>query len=356
MQFPGQGKPPVGVIYDADIGASIDTTLALALLYGFDGKNDVRVISVSVSRNNLSAAAFSDAVARFYAGTVSGQFGGFGRTLPVGLNDSGRKAADTPMVTLTLAKQTAEGKPVYDHGIHKLNDTADPAPLIRNALTAQYDQNAIVVLAGPATDLAKVLDLPGVKELIAHKVRFLSIAGGAYPDGPPEPNIQADIPAAKKLFAEWPTPIVASGREVGAALLFPGESIEKDFAWSPAHPVADAYRAYKPMPYDAPSWAMTSVLYAARPQEGYFKLSDPGTIRVLDDGRVKFSASAGGAHRYLIFDPAQQERIIKTYREVASAKPVVRQFRFRKKDAKPEADAKTPDAKAPEAKATDVKP
>src|SRR5580692_4703444 len=159
MQFPGQGKPPIGVIYDADIGAGIDSTLALALLYGFDGKNDVRVISVSVSRNNLSAAAFSDAVARFYAGTVSGQFGGFGRTLPIGLNDSVRKAADTPMVSITLAKQNAEGKPVYDHGIHKLNDTADPAALIRNALTAQYDQNAIIVLAGPATDLAKVLDL-----------------------------------------------------------------------------------------------------------------------------------------------------------------------------------------------------
>jgi purine nucleosidase len=356
MQFPGQGKPPVGVIFDADIGAGIDGALALALLYGFDGKNDVRVVSVSVSRNNLNDAAFCDAISRFYAGAVSGQFGGFGRTLPVGFNDSGRKAGDTPMVSVTLAKQNAEGKPVYEHGVHKLNDTADPAPLIRNALTAQYDQNAIVVLDGPATDLAKVLDLPGVKELIAHKVRFLSFAGGAYPDGPPEPNIQADIPAARKVFAEWPTPIVASGHEVGAALLYPAESIEKDFAWSAAHPVADAYRAYKSMPYDAPTWAMTAVLYAARPQEGYFKLSDPGTIRVLDDGRVKFSASADGKHRYLIVDPAQRERIVKTYREVASAKPVVRQFRFRKKDQKQEADVKAPDAKAPEAKTPDAKP
>jgi hypothetical protein len=117
-------------------------------------------------------------------------------------------------------------------------------------------------------------------------------------------------------------------------------------------PAADAYCAYKPMPYDAPSWAMTSVLYAARPQEGYFKLSDPGTIRVLDDGRVKFSASAGGAHRYLILDPAQQERIIKTYGEIASAKPVVRQFRFRKKDAKLEEAA----PKALDPKPADVKP
>ena len=37
---------------------------------------------------------------------------------------------------------------------------------------------------------------------------------------------------------------------------------------------------------------------------------------------------AEGKHRHLIVDPAQQERIIKTYTEVASAKPVPRQ-RFR---------------------------
>jgi hypothetical protein len=164
-------------------------------------------------------------------------------------------------------------------------------------------------------------------------VRFLSVVAGAYPDGQPEFNVKADILAAKKLFAEWPTPIVASGHEVGEALPFPASSIDKDFAWSPAHPVVDAYRAYKPMPYDAPTWDMTAVLYAVRPQEGYFKLSSPGTISVLDDGRTKFAPSPEGKHRYLILDPAQKERIIKTYTEIASAKPVPRQPRFRPKQA-----------------------
>ena len=249
---------------------------------------------------------------------------------------------DTPMLTVPLAKRNAEGAPVYDHGIHKLNDTAEVAALIRNAFTAQYDQNAIVVLAGPATNLVKVLDLPGARDLIAHKVRFLSLVGGAYPDGQPEFNIKTDIPAAKKLFAEWPTPIVAAGREVGEGLLFPASSIEKDFAWSPAHPVVDAYRAYKPMPYDAPTLDMAAVLYAVRPQEGYFKLSSPGTIGVLDDGRTKFTPSPEGKHRYLIPDPAQRERIVKTYTEIASAKPVQRAPRFRRKqeEQQKKADAK----------------
>jgi hypothetical protein len=330
MQFPGQAKPPAGIIFDSAM-SRIDDALALALLYGFDGKNEARVISVSVSRPDLRAAAFCDAVGRFYAGSVSGAFGGFGRTLPIGLAGGGKEAEDVPMLSAPLARQDAQGKAVYEHEIRTINDTAEVAALMRNALTAQYDQNAIVVLTGPATNLVKVLDLPGVKDLISRKVRFLSVVAGAYPDGPPEVNVRADIPAARKLLAEWPTPIVAAGYEVGEALPFPGVSIEKDFAWSTAHPVVDAYRAYRAMPYEASTWALAAVLYAVRPQEGYFKLSGPGTIGVLGDGRSRFVASPEGKHRYLMVDPAQKDRIIKTYTEVASAKPVPRQPRIRRK-------------------------
>jgi len=57
-----------------------------------------------------------------------------------------------------------------------------------------------------------------------------------------------------------------------------------DFGWSPAHPVADMYRAFKPMPYDAPAPALAALLYAVHPDDGYFTLSDPGTIAV--DGEL----------------------------------------------------------------------
>lgn len=332
MQF-GQGKPPAGTVFDCDMGNSIDDALALAMLYGFQGKNETRVLSVSVTKPNLKAAAFCDAVNRFYMGPP-GPFGG--GDPPVGMATAGKMPEDTAMLAEPLARKTPEGKPVYARSIEKLNDTAEPVALIRNALTSQYDQNAMVVLTGPATNLAALLDLPGAKALIAQKVRYLSWAGGAFglaagasPSGPPEAGIACDIAGARKLFAEWPTPIVVSGNEVGNALPFPGSSIEKDFAWSQAHPVVDAYRAYKTMPYDAPSWAMTAVLYAIRPQEGYFKLSEPGTVTVLDDGRTRHTPSAEGKHRYLIADAAQKERVIQTYTEIASLKPAGRPQRFR---------------------------
>jgi inosine-uridine nucleoside N-ribohydrolase len=337
MQFPGQGKPPVGIIFDTTMGRSIDEALALALLYGFDGKKEARLVSVSISNPDLKAAAFCDAVGKFYAGATNPEVRAFFRGLPIGLStDRKVPSEDTPMLSAPLAKAP------YSHEIQKLNDTAEPTALIRNAFTAQHDQNAIAVLAGPATNLVKVLDLPGAKELIANKARLLCFVTSEF-------NLKTDTAAAKRLFAEWPTPIVAAGPEIGDALLFPASSIEKDFAWSTAHPIADAYRAYKAMPYDAPTWDMTAVLYAVRPKEGYFTLSGPGVISMTDDGRTKFTPATEGKHQFLVLDPAQKERIIKVYTEVASAKPVPRQPRFQL-DKKKEDAPKPPEAKPPEAK------
>ena len=131
------------------------------------------------------------------------------------------------------------------------------------------------------------------------------------------------------MFAEWPTPIVVAGSELGDALPYPGASIEKDFGWSEAHPLAAAYRAYRPMPYDAPAVAMAAALYAVRPQENYFKVSDPGTVSVADDGRISLTPASGGKHRMLIADAAQKDRIQQIYAETASTKPVGRTQRFR---------------------------
>jgi hypothetical protein len=309
MQFPGTAKPPVGIVFDSAMGR-IDDVLALAMLHGFEGKEQARIAAIAVSSGDLRAAQFCDAVGHFYASATTGPAAMFMHFAPIGLADG--KPGDESAVFR---------KPVDATGIKSINDTADPGTLIRNALMAQYDQNAAVVLSGPATDLAKLLDMYGVKDWISRKVRLLCVA---------ETGMEADEAAARKVFAEWPTPIVTVGREIGEALPFPGDSIEKDFAYSSAHPIADAYRAYKPMPYDAPSCAMAAMLYAIHPSDGYFKVSDSGKPRSL------------------IFDPERKERIIRAYIEMASAKPVARKPRRPpddKKDEKKEEEKKKDAAK-----------
>jgi hypothetical protein len=306
MQFPGTAKPPVGIVFDSAM-RRIDDVLALAMLHGFEGKGQARMAAVSISDADMKAAQYCDALSHFYASATTGPAAMFMHFMPVGLVD-GKPPADSPVFD-KLAKAA------YANSITRIEDTADGATLIRNVLMAQQDQNAAVVLSGPATDLARLLEMYGAKDWVARKVRLLCAV---------EPGMQADSAAAEKVMAEWPSPIVTVGREIGEALPFPGDSIDKDFAYAPDHPVAAAYRAYQAMPYDAPSWAMAAVLYAAHPDDGYFKLSD------------------SGKRARLVFDPAQKDRIIKAYVELASAKPVPRKAPKRpddKKDEKKKEDA-----------------
>jgi len=334
-----KGKPPAGVFFDTDFSA-IDAVLAMSILYGLQGKNDCRVAIVSMSRPNLAVAGFADAVERFYKGPA----GNFSQVPPIGMRTEGLAGDTSPAFTVPFEKKNADGSTLYKNQVKSEIDTGDPNTLFRNYLEAQYDLNAFWVLGGPATNLASALAFPGMPELIAAKIKYLVVSVGAFPNGPADGRIKGDITAARRVFAEWPTPIVACGREVGAGLLFPGASIDKEFA-EQVHdnPVADAYRACHTMPYDAPSWDMAAALYAGRPKEGYFKLSGPGTIVVQDDGRTSFSDSDKGKHQYLILDREQKDRILKTYVELASAKPVPPK-RFRPADdaADPQQEQKKP--------------
>jgi hypothetical protein len=331
----GQGRgtirPPIGIAFDGDLGNRIDAILAIAMLNGLTAKAEARRISLSVSKPSVASAQIADVVAAFYRGRPMGGPGGGVGAISEGMigMPEGSGVDEKPPLAATLSRKTAEGTPAYTSNITGLIGTAESAVLIRNLLLAQHDGNAAIVLAGPATGLVRLLNLYRSGPQISAKCKQLVVAAGSFPSGPAEPTIKSDIAAAKKLFAEWTTPIVAVGSEVGEALPYPGASIEKDFAWAPVHPVVDAYRAFKPAPYDAPASALAAVLYAVHPDDGYFKLSDPGTIAVLDDGRTRFTPAADGKHRYLIVDPAQKERVTGLYTAMVSAAPAPRPGRGR---------------------------
>ena len=136
------------------------------------------------------------------------------------------------------------------------------------------------MLAGLPTISLSLLAIPDGKEWAAKKARVLSIAGGRFDGGAADSVIEADVAGFRKLLADWPTQIVMAGAELNDALPFPGSSLDAIAAWAPNHPVVDAYRAFKAMPYDAPSQALAAVLYAVSPEDNYFELSEPGTISV----------------------------------------------------------------------------
>ena len=136
-----------------------------------------------------------------------------------------------------------------------------------------------------------------------------------------EYNIKMDVDAATALTERWPTPIVFSGFEIGVALAYPAESIEQDFAYAAHHPLAEAYILYEPPPHNRPSWDLTSVLYAVRPERGYFDLSPIGKVMVERDGKTRFAPAASAAHQYLVLRPEQRERTLEALVQLASQPP-----------------------------------
>jgi purine nucleosidase len=342
-------RPPFGVALDADLAGRVDALLAVALLNGLSARNEARRIVLNVSRASLNAARFADVVAEFYP------------TLPlnagystIGICDGVPPSADAPVLSGVLARKGPDGAPLYASNVRRLVDTADSAVLLRNLLLAEHDGNAAVALAGPATGLARVLALNGARSQIAAKTQHLVVALGAYSSSRVEASVAADISAARKLFSEWPTPVIAVGAEVGEAVPYPSSRLEEGLAWAPAHPVAAAYRAMGRMPFDAPTTALAAVLFAAHPAAGYFKVSEPGVIRVLDDGRTQFAAKAGGTHRHLIVDPAQKERLLGLYTALVSAPPAPRPVRRKPPaaDVPPAGEAPPPGSPPPGAPAS----
>jgi len=327
MQF--NGKQPLGVVYNTTMSRP-DAALTLALLYGFTGKREARIGSVCVNGSGLGAAIFCDIVARFY---MPGPLRNANQTLPTGLALESPLPADPAMVKPAIERKNDKGELQYARTLSKVTDTSLAEAVIRNGVI--FNAEAVMVLSAPATYLAKTLDLQGTKEIYKQRLKMLVVVDTG------EGGIRQDVPAIRRVIAEWPGPLVYCGKDIGEALPFPAASIDKDFAWAPANPVTDAYRAYKPMPYDAPAWDMAATLYAVHPDQGFFG-TDRGTLQVGDDGSLKFSVGPG-SHKALRVDAEQRDKVMQTLIELASAKPVVPQQRNRPPQAqevKKPADAK----------------
>lgn len=307
-------RPPLGIALDLDL-ARPDALLSLALLNGLSAQTRARRIGLSVTRSSLVAAQLADVIAEYYS-TLPANWG----YATIGMPEGGPASPEPPFAAL-LARKTPDGAPLYPTRVRRVVDTADSATLFRNLLLAEQDGNTALVLAGAATGLSRLLDLYNAPAQVRAKVKVLVVAA-------PEATIASDSRSARRLFAEWPTPIVAVGAELGEALRFPAKVVQEMLAAAPEHPVAAAYAALGRMPYDAPTTALAALLYAvsygAQPESEEYRLSEPGMISVLDDGRTRFTPRAGGLHRSLIANPARAQSLLAQYTALVAAPPVPR--------------------------------
>ena len=308
----------VPIIFDTDMGNDIDDALALAVIHALESRGEARLLAVTLTKDNPYASVYVDLANHFY-----------GRgSIPIGVVRGGKTPEDSAMIRVPAERKRPDGTPLYPRRLSSGRDAQEAAGLLREVLAAQADGSVVMVQVGFSTNLARLLETPGDRhsplggrELVARKVRLLSVMAGQFPGGRPEYNVKIDLPASTRLFADWPSPVVASGFEIGETILYPAGSIENDFRYVEHHPVVDAYRNYMKMPYDRPTWDLTAVLYAVRGDRDYFTLSEPGSIRVDAEGRTRLEADPAGRHRYLLVDDIRRARVLEALVQLASQPP-----------------------------------
>lgn len=323
FDVPVVAQSPVPLIYDTDMGNDCDDVLALGMIHALQSRGECELLAVTITKDHPLAAPFTDAVNTFY-----------GRgDIPIGVCRSGV----TPEQGRFLGMAADREK--YPHDLTSGDDAPAAVAVLRKTLAAAQDASVVIAQVGFSTNLADLLrskadqhsQQDGV-ELVRQKVRLLSLMAGAFRQVPGkggklgdhrEYNVVKDIPAARAIAAYWPTEMVWSGFEIGLALPYPHRSILHDFGYVPHHPLSEAYIMYMPPPHDRPTWDLTSVLYAVRPDHDYFAVSDLGHVSVADDGLTTFKENDQGKSRYLILRDQDKARITEALMLLSSQPPTV---------------------------------
>jgi Inosine-uridine preferring nucleoside hydrolase len=309
---------PVKIIFDTDVGNDVDDVLALSVLHALQTRGECELLAVTITKPDGLAGPFVNAVNTFY-----GRPG-----VPIGFTHAG--LTNEPSKFLPLAETKDGRKFRYPHRLKHSSDAPEATALLRKVLGRQPDRSVVMVQVGYFSNFAALLDTLGDasspltgRDLVRQKVKLLSVMAGGFQTTrhDREFNVVMDLPASKRLVPNWPTPIVWSGFEIGIAVPYPAVSIERDFGYVPHHPAAEAYCLYNPPPHERPTWDLTSVLYAVRPDRGYFGLSSPGRVTVEEDGITRFMPAPEGRDRFLTLNDVQAAKVKEALVQLASQPP-----------------------------------
>ncbi len=301
---PAEVPEPIPVIFDTDPGNDIDDVLALQMLLNYHKEGRIDLRGIGIGKMYPRAIEYVDAYCR-HNGL---------NDIPLGyVYDGANPLPEAGDYVIGTLDTLIGGKPILTPARSIADDIPEGYKLYRRLLAEAADSSVVFIAVGPYTNVARLLESPGDefspltgRELAARKVRLLSVMGGTYNDdvfNNPEWNVMQDLGASRTLFAEWPTPLVASGSEVGTRILYPASSVLRDFEGGEAAPLCVSYKIYKPMPYDRPTWDLTSVLYAIEPEGSCLGVSEPGTITIAEDGYSRFTPDPAGRHRYMTIAP-----------------------------------------------------
>jgi inosine-uridine nucleoside N-ribohydrolase len=220
---------PVRFVFDTDLGNDVDDSMALAVAHALQNRGECELLAVTTTKDNPYVAPMVDLLNTFY-----------GRPeIPIAVVKNGVTKEDGNYNRQVFELKDDSGKPRYPRKLTPEDSVKlpDAVPFLRKLLANEPDNSVVLVQVGFFTNFARLLDTPADdvspltgKELIAKKVKLLSLMAGAFnePPGFREYNVVMDIPSAKKMIAEWPTEMVFSGHEIGRLIQHPGVSMKED--------------------------------------------------------------------------------------------------------------------------------
>jgi inosine-uridine nucleoside N-ribohydrolase len=279
----------VKIILDTDISPDYDDVGAMAVLHALAKRGEAEILATATCNAFPYALTSIRVINAFYGRDDIPT----GVVRPDGVSmDDGMHNKKWPIFLFEKY-----GKPEYLK--------AEPAVrLYRHLLAAADDASVTIVTIGWLTNLADLLasgpdefsPLDG-RALVARKVGKLVSMAGKFPAGR-EFNVFMDTLASKKVYANWPTPILFSGFEIGINVLTGTKLIARS---GEGNPVKDAYAIALPQgnPDGRPSWDHTTVLAAVRGPGDYFDV-ERGRIEIYDDGSNGWQPDPEGPHARLL--------------------------------------------------------
>ncbi len=315
-------REPVPVVFDTDITGDVDDVLALAMLHALADRGECELVAVTVSKINPLTGRFVDAMNTFY-----------GRPeIPIGVTHDAQ-VRDSKYLSLV---ETVDGDRFrYPHDVRTNDELPDAVHLLRQQLASADEHSVVIIQVGLASNLAALVltgadDVSPFKgaDLVQRKVRLVSVMAGAFDaaaDGKneAEANVRNGIESMHTFADRWPktVPVVWSEFEIGSQLPYPRESIRDDFRYLEHHIVREAYLLHSGPEHDRPTWDLTSVLYAIRPDHGYFGLSEPGAVTVSEKGVTHWKTGSNQRDRLLRLANDQQPRVLESLRQLVSQPP-----------------------------------
>lgn len=309
---------PQAIIFETDMGNDIDDAMALDLLFKNMDQGNIKLLGVSVHKNNPYAKEYIDVMRCWY---------GY-KKMPIGVNSACVTDMDcVDYCTKTVQMKNEAGEPLFVGS--KKPKYEEAVEMYRRLLAKADDGSVVIVTVGFSTTIAQLLEsqpdkysrLSG-RELVARKVKYFSVMAGEFtlPDFA-EYNVWNDLEAARTLFETSPVPMIFTPWQLGDQVQYPGKSIEQDFAWGEPHPMVEAYKHYLQMPYNRPTWDVIAAYYACHPEAGCFTISEPGNVKVVGKGITQFTPAKDGKCRYLTATPQQRMQILDYFKSVLTTKP-----------------------------------